>query len=850
MHAQRSLSNALRDAERYGGAVSFFREKMAISLDDVLRQMQEAGVGGLSAEDLRVDGSYHRFKPEGERKKKKSGWYKFFSIVTKTGREVIVGAYGRGPDTFKVRPSQSEWTLEEREEFKRKHAERQRELDKERAGHADEAAARAQKLWDRFKDRIGAAPYLRKKNVKPFGVRFGPRGAVMVPVRNAAGELRAIQWIDETGGKRFTSDAEIGGNFHLIGLPSDDGWLLIGEGYATCASAHMATGLPVAVAFDAGNLAKVAAVLRPLYPKAKFLFLGDDDRHLLPRLDKQLAKYGINERPPQDGKPHSYETSSGPVTVQVSWIPGELDVLRIEGEIRAGDKIVSVRLENAGRAKALSAAHKFKGRAIFPRFADPLSTGTDFNDLHGAQGLDDVRCQLERATASTPAADARARQTEHASCGGLTLQIMLDHWVFLRGEPLIWDGVNRITITTKAAVADLGDFFRAWTKHPDRQTKLHKNLIFDPTCQRDPRETINLYDGFESQPDGKKSCALLIAHLRNMCGGNTDLFDAVAKWLAYPLQHVGAKMRTALIIHGEHEGTGKSLFFDAMRQVYGRYGRVITQLQLEGDHKGDWMTQMLFCVAEEVVTASHKKDNKGLLKSMITSPQLHIDEKYKPGRQENNHANFVFLSNETQPMMLDKFDRRYTVIEYEEEHPPDYFAAIGAELAAGGAQGLFQWLLDYPLGDFNEYTRPYQTEARSDLIDLAKTSDETFYDRWREGYLEWPYVTCSSADLHAAYRLWVAQTGERAVGERLFYRKMAKREKRANQRMSGLKDGEQKAEDKRVRVFIIPKPCQGDVTELDESPAAITRDVQRFKSALTRSEERQRDNYGYFGNRR
>ena len=352
MHAQRSISNALRDAEHYGGAVSFFREKMAISLDDVLRQMQEAGVGGLSAEDLRVDGSYHRFKPEGERKKKKSGWYKFFSIVTKTGREVIVGAYGRGPDTFKVRPSQSEWTLEEREEFKRKHAERQRELDKERAGHADEAAARAQKLWDRFKDRIGAAPYLRKKNVKPFGVRFGPRGAVMVPVRNAAGELRAIQWIDEEGGKRFTTGAEIGGNFHLIGQPISDGWLLIGEGYATCASVHMATGLPVAVAFDAGNLAKVASVLRPYYPQAKFVFLGDDDRHLLPRLDKQLAKYGINERSPADGQRHTIATANGPATVCWRWENDPALVPQIELSIDAAGNSQSIKIQNAGRAMA------------------------------------------------------------------------------------------------------------------------------------------------------------------------------------------------------------------------------------------------------------------------------------------------------------------------------------------------------------------------------------------------------------------------------------------------------------------------------------------------------------------
>ena len=39
------------------------------------------------------------------------------------------------------------------------------------------------------------------------------------------------------------------------------------------------------------------------------------------------------------------------------------------------------------------------------------------------------------------------------------------------------------------------------------------------------------------------------------------VFDWVLKWIAYPIQHPGAKMRTALIFHGP-QGTGKNLFFE------------------------------------------------------------------------------------------------------------------------------------------------------------------------------------------------------------------------------------------------------------------------------------------------
>ena len=53
------------------------------------------------------------------------------------------------------------------------------------------------------------------------------------------------------------------GHFHLIGMPTSI--VLVAEGYATGATLHEATGLPVAIAFDAGNLRHVAAALRERY---------------------------------------------------------------------------------------------------------------------------------------------------------------------------------------------------------------------------------------------------------------------------------------------------------------------------------------------------------------------------------------------------------------------------------------------------------------------------------------------------------------------------------------------------------------------------------------------------------
>src|SRR5688500_15317669 len=238
---------------------------------------------------------------------------------------------------------------------------------------------------------------------------------------------------------------------------------------------------------------------------------------------------------------------------------------------------------------------------------------------------------------------------------------MLRRFVLFYGTQTVWDGCNRQLIRIESLRLHAKRLTDVWLEHDERRTILKDNLVFDPTCQNDPETTVNLFDGYPIKPDGSKSCALIVQHLSNMCGNDEKLFDWVCKWLAYPLQHPGAKMHTAVVIHGRREGTGKSYFFDVMRTIYGRYAKTISQLQLQSEFTG-WLSQMLFCIAEEIVTQQDRKHHKGLIKNIITNPVVQSNEKMMPLREEKNFDTFVFLSNELQPLALDEFDRRFTVI--------------------------------------------------------------------------------------------------------------------------------------------------------------------------------------------
>ena len=107
-------------------------------------------------------------------------------------------------------------------------------------------------LWQQGQDVDAKHPYLLNKGVKPHGIK--QKGdALMIPVRGCDGILRGLQFIGPDGAKRFKTGTEVTGGYHAFGKPQRN-TILICEGLATGATLHEVTGLPVAVAFNAGNL--------------------------------------------------------------------------------------------------------------------------------------------------------------------------------------------------------------------------------------------------------------------------------------------------------------------------------------------------------------------------------------------------------------------------------------------------------------------------------------------------------------------------------------------------------------------------------------------------------------------
>jgi putative DNA primase/helicase len=296
---------------------------------------ESMAANGLQCPDTIVsDGVLHRFNVNGDKPGNKNGWYVFY------GNDGLpAGAFGNWKlnQTFTwCEKSEKSLSDTERAKWQERIAKAKKARDQELKRIHSEARKKAAWIWENSKP-VKDYPYLVAKGVKSHGLRLH-KDSLVIPIRDVDEIIRGLQFISADGGKNFLTGSAIVSHFYPI--DGDGDTLLVCEGYATGASLHEATGYPVVVAFNAGNLKAVAEVLRKKSPGTIIIICGDDD----------------------------FETDGNP-----------------------------------GLTKAKEAAESVVAAFVIPKFKDQARRGTDFNDLHQEEGLGAVRHQIEKALKIPPA---------------------------------------------------------------------------------------------------------------------------------------------------------------------------------------------------------------------------------------------------------------------------------------------------------------------------------------------------------------------------------------------------------------------------------------------------------------
>jgi putative DNA primase/helicase len=255
-------------------AIPQVAQRQAVSMNPSVQFSDAIREAGLTAPDtIEADGKLHRFPSNGKRGDD-AGWYVAHLDGFPTG---IFGDWRTGLSVTWKGETGRKLTKDEATEQRAKITAMRREREADEKRGQDEAAKQAARYWEAATLAPEDHGYLTHKSIKAHGLRLH-HGTLVVPV-HVGGKLTSLQFIEPNGSKLFLTGGKVKGGYFSIGAQESVAGLCIVEGFATGASIHEATGLPVAVAFHAGNLEPVAKAIRGKFPDLSVLICADDDWH-------------------------------------------------------------------------------------------------------------------------------------------------------------------------------------------------------------------------------------------------------------------------------------------------------------------------------------------------------------------------------------------------------------------------------------------------------------------------------------------------------------------------------------------------------------------------------------------
>jgi hypothetical protein len=251
------------------------------------------GVCGSAPDSIIADGHWHSFRMEDTRHKgSRPGRYLLHADERPVGwvmdwRDEKVRHRWFGQNSSE--------TIDRAEIARRREA---RDIDRLRG--FQEAAAEALAFWRECKPLSELHPYLQRKGVLAHGTRqgsgkrfgLGDAPCVIVPISDHNDKPMSLQAIREDGERRFYPGTTHEGGYFLVGQDDGTSPVIFAEGYSTAATLHQATGHPVAMAVNTGNMIHVARWASHRWAGREMIVAGDDDWHLVahPKVQRNVGK--------------------------------------------------------------------------------------------------------------------------------------------------------------------------------------------------------------------------------------------------------------------------------------------------------------------------------------------------------------------------------------------------------------------------------------------------------------------------------------------------------------------------------------------------------------------------------
>lgn len=268
----------------------------------------------------------------------------------------------------------------------------------------------------------------------------------------------------------------------------------------------------------------------------------------------------------------------------------------------------------------------------------------------------------------------------------------------------------------------------AWLKWPQRAVV--SGVTYAPGAPEVLPATgeLNLWTGWPRAPvpGSVELWRELLDHV--FWGAPTSARTWFEQWAAYPLQHPGAKLRSAAVLWGRHTGTGKSLIGYTLGRLYGEGFAEINDEALDPARAfNSWAKNKQFVMADDI-TGHNNRRLANKLKVMVSRERIEINEKNLREYSVPDVINYLFTANDPDAFYLDDHDRRFFIHEViSAKAPKEFYARYDAWYRSEpGAAALFDHLLNLSLDGFDPMAEPPVTAAKLEMVALSKTELEAW----------------------------------------------------------------------------------------------------------------------------
>ncbi len=321
----------------------------------------------------------------------------------------------------------------------------------------------------------------------------------------------------------------------------------------------------------------------------------------------------------------------------------------------------------------------------------------------------------------------------------------------------------------------------AWLRNPQRRE--YDGVVFAPG--KPSPGNYNLWRGFTVQPVAG-NCSLFWQLVEDaICAGSTILCEYVRRYFAHMVQKPWERPEVALVMRGG-QGVGKNTFVDMMGSLLPRHFCEVSCVdQLTGRFNAHMRNAILIHANE--ATWGGNRGESGKLKAMITDATIPIEMKGIDILHIDNYMRLVVSSNNAWPVPVEADDRRFLLLDVAPVFKQNtaFFAALHAQMDAGGREALMYDLMTENLSGFSPRNKPASPFGADVKLRSADTPTRWLFEclncnAYFEIYGAVPLFPAAGVGashpkdkLFAGYQYWCKTSQERyTMGQSEFFKRL------------------------------------------------------------------------------